>query len=739
MTCDISRLDELEDESDILDFLKSVDEEATSRYHALHTEWERNVLFYLGRQWLQKKSGTYDGYDILDEVDGHYRPVTNHTARLCDLKRSQVLGKTVRAKVEAASTQREDVAAARLSSLLLRALNQIDDEDTLNQIAFLHAQIFGICWRSDFKQVATDEVIETPQEETVEVASGQCQCGYSGEFDTNNLIPMCPECGQVVKTERQEVTRQALDEAGEPVMNRTPVYKNAVGLIDPFRMKVNPCAVEKDIRYLFDSSIQPVSWVKRAYAVEDKGFKGKEAVEKVKKTPSLPRGLKISEEFKNSVSFSHSTLSKEVFKGSLVENEDDTTILHKSYFAPSEKNPQGRLIIWTPDTILYDGIPDMPSKSKTKKIKKWYPYNFFVYRRHPLRLEGIPYIEDLIPLNKKYNSLSAMVLEHIDKTADPDRVEFNNVTMNNDDQSSGKIIIDPVPNLPGGGIPTYLQHPQMASEVYNLLPATVAELEKVGNVTEIIQGMRPVGVDTYRGMQLLRDSADSSEKELYSRWYEFVRKCNQLKLAIVQECLIGKNEELIEMMNVIRKNENYGVEEVKVFLGEDLRDNLNVVVEEVDYMAQSTAAQTDKVADFLKSMILTPEDLQDPVVKIQLMRRLGMAQMPMSDKADIEKAERIIEYLESGNIQQAMTILSIRDNKSLQLRVWSEWMKSSRYESLPQQVKQMSEMLVKRVETELLQAQNAMKPPMGPPPGGMPPGPPPAGPQGPPPGEMAMQ
>ena len=740
MTCDISRLDELEDDDEILDFLKSVDEEATSRYHALHTEWERNLLFYLGRQWLQKKSGTYDGYDILDDVEGHYRPVTNHTARLCDLKRSQVLGKTVRAKLEPASTQRDDVAAARLGSLMLRALNQIDDEDAHNQVAFLHAQIFGICWRSDYKQVSPTENMEEPEFGDVEFAEATCACGYKTQTDVNDMMPMCPQCNAVMDKKISTRQEQLTDDEGNPRVKRTPVYQNAVAVVDPFRIKVNACATQKDMRYLGDSSIQPVSWVKRAYSVEGEGFKGN--TENVKKAKSLPRGLKISEEFKNSVSYSHSTLNKDVYKGSLVDNEDDTTVLHKYYFAPSEKFPRGRLIIWTPDAVLYDGKPDLPS---TTKIKAWHPYNIFVYRRHPLRLEGIPYIEDLIPLNKKYNSLTAMILEHIDKTAEPDRVEFNNVTKNNDDQSSGVIVIEPVPGLAGGGIPTYLQHPQMASEVYNLLPATVAELEKVGNVTEILQGMRPSGVDTYRGLQLLRDSADSSEKELYARWYEFVRKCSQLKLAIVQDCLVGKNEELIEMMNVIRTNENYGVEEVEIFYGEDLRDNLNVVIEEVDYMAQSTAAQTDKVADFLKSMILTPEDLQDPVVKIQLMRKLGMSQMPMSDKADIEKAERVIEYLEAANVQQAMGILSIRDNKSLQLRVWSEWMKSSRYESLDPQIKQMSEMLVKRVEDELLRAQMQMKAqgPGGPPPGAGsgPGGPPPAPPPGPggPPGDMAIQ
>lgn len=741
---DLVKIDATEEPEELLKLLTELDNDNTSRYKALHHEWELNVLMYLGRQWLQVNSGV-DGYQILESDKKHYRPVTNHIARLCDLKRSQVLGKLIRSKVQPNSDTRLDITAARTAELLLKATDQIDSEDEVKQLAFLHAQIFGIAWRADFKKLCPYECLEEPVEETVQLKVHQCSgCGHmeegeeeeegseaetKGGEEVEPMLPgmgdgetsselggmqppgvkICPQCQEEMQTSIAEQIRPVIDqETGKPRVNRIPIYKNAVEMVDPFRVRTNACALKKDLRYIDEATIQPVEWVKASYNVQGAGFIGEEAVEKVIKDESLPRGLRISESFKRSVARANSSIAKDVStsnnSGKNGYNEEDSTVLHKTYFAPMDKHKNGRLVVWTMATILYDGAPDIPKKNK---LKRWHPYNNFMWRKHPLRFEGIPYIEDLIPLNKRYNSLMAMVMEHMDKTASPLRVDFSSVAKNNDDQTEGVLVIDAQPNIPGGGVPTYLQHPQMASEVYNMLESTVAEMEKVGNVTEIVQGLRPAGVDTYRGLQLLRDAAQSSESELFSNFYEFVRSCAQLKLTILQECILTQDEDLVEIMNTIRKNENYGLEEIKGFLGEDLRNNLNVVIEEGDYMSQSVSSQADQVGDLLKQMILTPEDLQDPVVKLQLLRKLGMERMPMSDKADIEKTERIIEYLESKEFQKVMQVLSYRDNRSLQLRVLSEWTKTSKYDSLAPDIKQAGEMLMKHLETQILQAQNA--------------------------------
>lgn len=732
---DFIELDNTTNPDDIVKLLKPWDEEETNRYQPLHHEWERNVLFILGKQWLQEKTGV-DGYLILEEDDDHYRPVSNHTARLANLKRSQVMGKSIRPKVQPNSQKKNDIDASRLGYLLLRAKHTIDDEDSVNSMVFFHSQIFGIGWRADFKQPVPSEYIETPILEKIKNEFFQCP-----SCNTQHYESTCPSCGSMDMEYKSSITEQMkMGPQGIPMMEKTPIYQSTVSVVDPFRIKTSPSAITKNIRWLTDSSIQPITWIKDSFNTNGEGYKP-DQLKKIKKSKVLPRGLELSERYKTAITLSHSSVAKDVRTDSskALENQEERAVLHKSYFPPSNNHKFGRLIVWTEHACIYDGKPDIPNN---KKLRRWNPYTSFIYYIHPLRMEGIPYIEDLIPINKKLNSVEAIILDHLDRTADPERYEFGNI-MNNTDNSDGKLLIEGDPSLPDGGIPGYLIHPQMASEVYKLRETYVSEMEKVGNLTEIAQGIRPAGVDTYRGLQLLRDAADSSDSEVYERYYTYVRNSAQLKLAIMQECILQNNEELTTLMDIARQNEDFGSEEVKEFLGTDLRDNLNVTMEETDYLSESSGAQSDKIKDALGSGIISPEDLADPVTKLRLTRQLGFTQLPLADKLDIEKAERIIQMLESGEFTKVFPLLRFVDNKNLQLRVWSDWMKTSKFDSLPEQVQMAGEKLVKYVQDQLDQIQQAKAAksmalaaqagggptgagpgnPSGPPPGMMPPSP----------------
>lgn len=696
MALDLETLDGTTDPAKLLQLLKTWDEEESSRYAPLHREWEKNVLFFLGKQWIEEKKGV-DGFIILEEDDEHFRPVFNYTAKLCDLKRSQVLGKNIRPVVRANSDQKTDIESARLGNLVLRAKDEIDDEEFLRNRAFLHAEVFGITWRADFKEQLRDQVLEQAVMDTEKTEFFQClECGYvDGDSST------CKKCGNPqMQFVRDMQERPVLNQDGTPQIQQIPLYTNGVAIVDPFRIKISPASEMKKLRWITDSSMQAVSWVKAQFNQEGSGFKGKEAVHRVKKSTYLPRGLKVSRDFETAVTKAHSATGRDVIRWTKQDKVGcDETVLHRSYFEPTKQYRRGRLIFWTEHAVLYDGSPDLP---ENPKLRRWHPYTAFTFREHPLRLEGIPFIEDLIPENKKINAYDAMILEHMEKTATPERVEFDNVQMNVDDASDGIIRVKGEPNLPNGGLPTYLQHPQMATEVYNQREKSILNMEKLAGVTEVVQGLRPAGVDTYRGLQLLRDAADSSEAELYNRWYKFLRDSAMLKLAIIQECLITEDPELVDLMEQTRQNENMGLAEVKTFLGQDLRNNLNVKMEEADYISLSKSAEADQVKDSIAAGVVLPMDMEDPYTRLKLLRRLGMSWMPFSDKADIEKAERIVQMWEAGDVQTPMRMMTHMDNKALFLRVWSDWVKSPKFESLPPPQQQAILGAIKSVEDELL-------------------------------------
>lgn len=711
---DFEEFHKTQDSARLLGMLKEWDSEQIQRYNVIHNEWEKNALFYLGKQWLEQTSGV-DGYSVLLEDETHYRPVTNLIPRSCDLKRGQILGKNIRPKVATTSDKKEDIDTAVLSTIALRAKRSIDEDDELDRLVVLYAQTFGIGWRCDYKQPLAHEYLEDPQIDKVKTEFFSCPtCGAIDEYKST-----CDQCGNTEMEYKREISEQpVLDQQGNPVVNKIPIYELRSIAVDPFRIKCSATNTKKGLEWLTESSIQDISWIKNAFDVEAPGFLP-ENLKNIKSNNEPPRGLKISESFKSSVNLVHSSTARDVQRSGLSEEDKGKTVLNKSYFKPCKNYPRGRLVIWVDTAVIYDGLPDVPKKNK--KIKRWHPYTPFNWRLHPLRFEGIAYIEDGIPIQKKINSLDAMIMEHIDKTAAPERVEFENTLMNNDDNYEGILRVKARPELPGGGIPTYLQHPQMASEVYKMRMQLVAEFEKVLNITEVIQGLRPAGVDTYRGLELLRDAANSSEAETYNNFHKYIRESGQLKLALIQECVINEDPDLIDMMNEIRLNEDMGIDEIKTFTGANVFDTINIVIEETDYIAQSSTAEEDRVNGLLKAMILSPQDLQDPVTKIKLLRKLGMSQMPMPDKADILKSERIVQMIESGRGQEVFPILRPQDNMGIQLRILSEWVKTSKFDSLNPEVQQMGLRVIQVIENKFLAAKNQM---MQPPPQGGEQGPP---------------
>lgn len=704
MALDLVKLDKTTDETELLKILKAFDSEACDQYRDIYREWDKNVLFYLGKQWLAPPSGTFDGYHILTEDDEHYRPVTNITARLLDLKVSQVTGRKVRPAIKPNSDTREDWLGSKLSYLLLQAKHQMDGDDLTNTLVLLHSFLFGIGWRADYK-TPSGEFLERPAMVDVEKPIMACACGYQSEELT---VMQCPQCGGIMEPSAVMVQEQEMDEMGQPKMMQIPLYTNAVSVIDPFRLKWSRCAHPKDMIWITETTLQPTEWIKDQFSIEPEaapGFKGAAAVEKVKKTDKLPRGLQYSEDYQASVNKVHSSVARDVVKSNEYENKgiDGMTVLNKSYFYPTKSYRRGRLIIWTDTAVVYDGEPDTPRG----RLRRWNPYTPFSFKMHPMRFNGVPIIDDLIPINKQINSLRSIIFEHLDKCATPEKYQYASTQTNNDDALDGIITIDPQPGLPNGGAPGYLTVPSMSSEVYALVDKLIAEAEKIVGVTDVVQGLRPAGVDTFRGLQLLRDAAQSADSDPMGRWNEYHRAYGQLKIMLLQECLTYQDPDLLEMMNVIRQNENIGIDDVQMFTGQDLRNNLNISIEEVDYSGQSKGAMSEAIKEMIANALLTPGDLEDPYNRLKILRKLGMADLPFSDKVDVEKAETIIDYLKNKDFEKAFGLLAHYDNMGIQMRVWSEWMKTNAYASLDDDIKQAAQRMLQMREQELQKIQDA--------------------------------
>lgn len=706
---DRKKLDEEKSPDEILKLLLPWIEEESERYRPKHLEWEKNALFYLGKHWIEKRADA-EGYFFFEEDEDHFYPVTNYAKLLVDFKLNQVSGKQAVSVVKPASLSPNDIANARLADSALRAQHVIDDDKSIDRVTILHSEIFGIGWRSDIKECVPDKYIESPAIEEVEIHEYECEtCGYKAED------PMCPECGTESVFKPRVEEQEVIDPmTGMPVMTQNPIYRISSQSTDPFRLMTSRANSAKKRTFIIDQSIQSVRWVKGGFTKKTDGFTG--LAEKVKKTERLPRSIKISEDLKSAMALKNSAIFNTALSAEKqFKNEEDSTLFYKIYFDPTAAYPRGRLIVMTPDAVLYDGKPDVPVKNK--RYKWWHPYSDYVWALHPMNSEGVSLIGDLIPINKQINALDAMFMEYMDKAATPTMVEFDNVMKNEDDNTDGVIRIRAVPGLPNGGMPTYLTAPSVSSDIFKYRQYKVEEMEKIAKVPAVIQGLHTTGVDTFRGMKLLRESAESAEADQYNRYFEYCANYNKLKLCLIQECMIAPDSEMAALMYTLNDNEGNNADALDTFIGADLSDMWNLEIEETDYMSNTKAAEQESITDAIGKNIITQDEMSaDPLMKYNILEQLGLGGMVDTfGSDDIKKANWIIQLLESKDFDKLGKVVQSFDNKTLQLRVLISWMKKPKFYSLDPQIQQAALALQKDIENEVIKS-TPPPPPTQPPP-----------------------
>jgi hypothetical protein len=253
----------------------------------------------------------------------------------------------------------------------------------------------------------------------------------------------------------------------------------------------------------------------------------------------------------------------------------------------------------------------------------------------------------------------------------------------------------------------------------------VSEMEKLAKVPAVIQGMHEAGVDTFRGLKLLREAAESSEGDVFNRSFEYSEHYNTLKLCLIQECLVLRDPELTALMKTLNSNEGLAEDAIDDFLGSDLGDGWNLEMDATDYMSNTKGAEQESVKDAITSQIISPEEMADPLMKYNILQKMGMSDsVETFGSDDIKKAKWIIQLLEAQKFDKLQGVLKPFDNKSLQLRVLISWMKKPKFYGLDQKVQDMAEQYRQQLEQEIFQASQPAGPaapgPQQPPPGSPP-------------------
>jgi hypothetical protein len=337
--------------------------------------------------------------------------------------------------------------------------------------------------------------------------------------------------------------------------------------------------------------------------------------------------------------------------------------------------------------------------------------------KQPGSMWGISLVQQLVPLQRRINSIDALVA-------------YNRKTMAVGTwliPSGSGIPDESLVGIPGqnvtydpdvsGAKPEKVPGQPLPDQVLKEREIIVNDGNLIANAADIRSGVNPSGVTTVGQLQILTEQANSSRSKQVDSWEDFIEESEELDLLNFQDCYKAPmNDMSMEFKKYSKSLTRYDWEK---FIGSDIRDNTSVRVEKGSTVQRSKLLREQTIMQLLPTGLLG--NTQDPYINEAILEEFGLSNLSSSADVDVKKAEKMIEMMLDG---QYPPILEV-DNPDIQITVLARFMKDPKFLELPQTV---VELFIKRFHeyAMALAKANAVSPDAGPPgPGAPGPNPPP--------------
>jgi hypothetical protein len=452
-----------------------------------------------------------------------------------------------------------------------------------------------------------------------------------------------------------------MGEDGKPYEGRTG--DTAFEYIDPFRMIVDIVGKQ----FFVEQNVKPLSWVKERYSKKDKGYTGEAS--KVSEEKNLSTILNLQNALKTE-SF------RDQSRSSTQDDLQNCTVVKEAYFAPTQRYKKGLMVIVCSGLVLYAA----ESPYYTSKVKdSWHPYNWDFWQDNPFQFHGKSYVKDLIPLQRRINGTLALIELSLRTMAMPQWL-IPNGSLNPEGYISGEpglnLFFNPVGSsgvapqkIPGMGV-----DPQM----WKWLEDGVTTFYMAAGTNEIMNGIRPTGVNTLGGMDLLLEQSNSKFSDQFSSSEKFIERCQGAKLRLIAKYYKENRANLVQRMKQMNKD-NLEVE-INDFVGSDLRDNLTVRIEAGSSIPKSKVFQQEMFKQLAQMGLFGPLDpMSNPIGNEEFLEKFGVSSITTEINADVERARWINSVLTAVNrgemaIQQIPPIMPF-DNLQIHMKVLTDEMK----------------------------------------------------------------
>lgn len=676
----------------------------TAQKSALGYHWERNHLFLDGKQWLRFEGnrdagGKWSEFEPLPQNKYIPQPVTNYIFDSYQTLKGYLLKNKPRITVSPNTQTYKDKTAATIAELVSECNWERLKEAYNYEYAASCLITYGTVFKKDYWDSSSLSKVKVPR--MVDHPA----------TDPNTGMPT----GQMDQV-------QAVDpETGSPMFDELPLGDVNTAVVEPYRIALDPIAINlHEARWIMEYSIRPLSWIVENYNKQEEGYTG--LADTVKEEKSLPNSMRRFVQLRNSSGIrGMEGRTTGVGNSGTYEMIENAAVVKEHYSAPSEKYKNGRLVVVANGITLYVG----DAVNDGEEQGDWHAYSECRWEPVPGRFWGKSPLDDACEIQKQINSIDSVIMLVRKTMAVPQKLEIEGQVTNGawTGEPGLRVKFRPGPN---GEKPETIKAAGVDPQLWQERAQKVSDLKQITGAVDILKGDRPPGVTAASALALLFEVGTGKLFPILDRWKMFVESSQKKQLKLVAKKYREPRPEFIQML--VSKNSELTVSTVRSFVGSDLHDNCNVVIEASSSIPKLKAAEHALLLELQQSGAL---NLEDPKNKQEFLQRLGVSGFDSSFSKDENRAK--LENMQLDNLLQDPAhkpIVLMYDNDQVHVGVHTDRIKEQSFMDLPSEVQQAYFMHIREHEEKQAQEeqQQMMKAAMM----GQPPGPSPgSAPQGP--------
>lgn len=622
--------------------------------------WERTQLMLDGKQWIVFETSGSDGgswkpLKVSRENEYIPRPVTNLMFDAYQTLKGYLLKTKPRSTVRPNSPTNKDKSAAKLATLVSETNYERLGEDQNYEYGASVLVAYGTVFKKSYWDTSAGGQIEVPRMEQVP----------STDPMTGAMIGM--------------VEQPVVDEYGQPVVDKVPLGDVNTDVVEPYRIALDPLAADlHKAKWIMEYSIQKLDWVVETYGKEEEGYTGR--VAELKPETSLNSSMSRFASMKTSSGVKGGMLNTDPGGSSSDALGENSVVLKEYYERPTELYPAGRLVAVANGLCLYDG----PSPCEGPDLGDWHPYSECRWEIMPGRFWGKGALDDGAEIQKRVNSIDATVILTRKTMAIPQWLIPLGIGVE-PGRTSGRPGLEMFYRGDGSGSkPERLMSAGVHESVFAERERAVEDFKQVTGAIDILKGDRPPGVTAASALSMLYEVGTGKLFPVLGRWKRFIENDQKKQLRLIAKNYSEPREDFIRMLRM--KNTELSEQEINNFIGSDLYDNCNVIIEAGSNIPKLQAAEQALLLEVAATGALS---LEQPANRSEFLNRLGILGFDNDVGPDTRRAEwenDLIDDLELNPEQRPVVLVT--DNHEIHNETHARRTKEPSFMSLPIEIQQ---------------------------------------------------